>query len=74
MKDNKELVLAILGKGKPKAEDEYESDEGAMPSKSEIARELIDAVKAEDEQGVADAIQALVDLCESDEDSEDDGE
>lgn len=55
----KELVAKRLEK--PMEKPEVASEE-TMGSKQAVARELLDAIKADDENAVVDAISSLVDM------------
>lgn len=66
----KKSIGLIIGMGLPKKGEAKAKGEGMKSHKLAVARELIDAVKADDEEGVASALQAAYDLCAADEDYE----
>lgn len=63
-------VSILLGFGAPKGK----KPEGESSDKEDVAQELIDAVKANDAQGVASACEAMHALCSSKMDDEEEEE
>ena len=54
------LAIAIMGKKKPDGEEGPKEDNGAS---EDIARELLDAIKADDPKAFAESLKSFLDVC-----------
>lgn len=66
MADSKGLLMALVGSKKPPASKAEAVEDEPMDGKATAARELMDALKADDVAGFSSALESFVSMCGAD--------